>query len=121
MRRPQFTPKLILWYLFLLESAKDRRATEWGLEHFQGPRRESNSECPVLWPSASNNRVTVSPHDAIHSSYNSPEKLNFTRSEHGEGNIKEFLILIRRARRLCSDSKREETIANCPAKNKTLS
>ena len=90
MGRPQLTPKEISWYLFLLEAEKDRRATECGLEHFRGPHRKSNSECPVLWPSASDNRATASPHDAIHSSYNSAENPNFKRSVHGEGNINEF-------------------------------
>jgi len=93
MGRPQFSPKEILCYLFLLAGEKDRRATECGIEHFRTPHRESNSECPVLWPGASNKRPTASPHDAIHSSYNSAEKPNFTRSERGEGNINELLRL----------------------------
>jgi hypothetical protein len=54
MRWPYFTPKEILWYLFLLEAEwtpvvmnVDRKIRS--LENFQGPHQELSPKLPVLW------------------------------------------------------------------------
>ena len=63
-RRPQFTPKEIPWYSFLLEAEwnvgllnVDRRSRT--PENFQLRNRNSNSEAAVLWCSTSTKYIAL--------------------------------------------------------------